>query len=64
MGPGGFLYRHHDTLRCSSFNAAASRGVEQLSWPEHWAIGHGQGGAEDRRFKGAALSVQIAQTQR
>jgi len=64
MGPGGFLYRHHDTLRWSSFNAAASRGVEQLSWPEHWAIGHGQGGAADRRFKGAALSVQMAEMQR
>ncbi len=64
MGPGGLLYRQHDTPRWSSFKAAAARGVEQLSWPEHWAIGHGQGGAADRRFKGAALSVQIAQTQR
>ena len=61
MGPGGLLYRHHDDVRWSSFNAATARGVEGLSWPERWGIGHGQGGPEDRPFRGAALSVQIAQ---
>ena len=60
MGPGGLLYRRHDSTRWSSFTAAAAQGLEQLSWPAHWAIGHGQGGREDRAFKGAALSVLIA----
>ena len=64
MGPGGLLYRHHDNPRWSSFNAATARGVEGLSWPPHWAVGHAQGGPEDRPFKGAALAVQMAQMQR
>lgn len=63
MGPGGLLYRHHDDSRWSSLSSATARGVEELSWPRHWAIGHGQGGIEDRPFRGAALSVQLAQIQ-
>jgi hypothetical protein len=64
MGPGGLLYRHHDTAHWSSFNSATARGLERLSWPRHWAIGYGQGGAKDRPFRGAALNFQIAQTER
>ena len=60
MGPGGLLYRRHDSARWSSFSAAAAQGLEQLSWPGHWAIGHGQAGREDRAFRGATLSVLIA----
>lgn len=60
MGPGGLLYRHHDTSRWSSFNSATARGLEQMTWPRHWAVGHGQGGGGDRPFRGAALSLQIA----
>jgi hypothetical protein len=63
MGPGGLLYRHHGSPHWSSFNSATSRGLEQFSWPDRWAIGHGQGGGEDRPFRGAALSVQIAQAE-
>jgi hypothetical protein len=63
MGPGGLLYRHHDTAHWSSFNSATARGLERLSWPQHWAIGYGQGGVEDRPFRGAALNFQIAQTE-
>ncbi|RXT42332.1 metallophosphoesterase family protein [Bradyrhizobium betae] len=63
MGPGGLLYRHHNTPRWSSFHSATARGVEQLSWPRHWAIGHGQGGGEDRPFRGTALNFQIARTE-
>jgi Calcineurin-like phosphoesterase len=63
MGPGGLLYRHHNTPHWSSFDSATARGLEQLSWPQHWAIGHGQGGGEDRPFRGAALNFQIAQTE-
>lgn len=60
MGPGGLLYRRHDSARWSSFTSATARGLEQLLWPRHWAVGHGQGGREDRAFKGATLSVLIA----
>ncbi|MET4832185.1 hypothetical protein ABIF44_001592 [Bradyrhizobium japonicum] len=60
MGPGGLLYRDHGSPRWSSFTSATARGLEQLSWPQHWAIGHGQGGSEDRAFRGAALSLLIA----
>ncbi len=63
MGPGGLLYRHHNTPHWSSFDSATARGLEQLSWPQRWAIGHGQGGGEDRPFRGAALNFQIAQTE-
>ncbi|MDI1263073.1 MAG: metallophosphoesterase [bacterium] len=59
MGPGGLLYRHHGTSRWSSFNSAASRGVEQLSWPRHWAVGHGQCGPDDRPFRGTELNFRI-----
>jgi Calcineurin-like phosphoesterase len=61
MGPGGLLFRHHGSPDWSSFNAATSRGLELLSWPDRWAIGHGQGGGDDRPFRGTALRVQIAQ---
>jgi hypothetical protein len=63
MGPGGLLYRHHDTSSWSSFNSATAQGLERLSWPLHWAIGHGQGGAQDRPFRGPALSFEIAKTE-
>lgn len=62
MGPGGLLYRHHNSPGWSSFGSATARGLEQLSWPQHWTIGHGQDGAADRPFRGASLSFQIAQT--
>jgi hypothetical protein len=64
MGPGGLLYRRHDSTRWSSFTAAGAQGLEQLSWPEHWAIGYGQGGRDDRAFRGAALSVLFAREER
>jgi len=62
MGPGGLLYRHHNTPRWSSFSSATARGLEQMSWPSAWAIGHGQNGTEDRPFRGASLSFKIAET--
>ncbi|WP_412535264.1 metallophosphoesterase family protein [Mesorhizobium sp. BAC0120] len=64
MGPGGVLYRSHGNARWSSFNSATARGLEQLSWPQQWSIGHGQHGTGDRRFRGASLSIQISGTER
>jgi hypothetical protein len=62
MGPGGVLFRHADDLRWSSFNSAASRGLERLSWPERWSIGHGQAGTGDRPFRGASLRLRMTET--
>jgi hypothetical protein len=61
--PGWHIAVVFDTARWSSFNSTTARGFEQLSWPQQWAIGHGQGDAEDRAFRGASLSFQIAQTE-
>jgi hypothetical protein len=60
MGPGGVLYRRHDSARWSSFGAATARGLEGLAWPRRWAVGHAQGGTEDRPFRGPDLHIQIA----
>lgn len=60
MGPGGLLYRRQDSTRWSSFTSATARGLDQLVWPRHWAVGHGQGGREDRAFRGATLRLLIA----
>lgn len=63
MGPGGALYRQYDDPRWSSFSSATARGLEQLSWPRRWSIGHGQGGTGDRPFRGASLRLCIAGTE-
>lgn len=57
MGPGGMLYRHHNDTAWTSMASATSKGVEDLSWPEKWSVGHGQEGDEDRSFKGQDLKV-------
>jgi hypothetical protein len=63
MGPGGILHCRHDDRRWTSFAAATARGIERLHWPSTWSIGHGQGGAGDRPYLGAALSVEISADQ-
>jgi hypothetical protein len=60
MGPGGVLYRHHDDPRWSSFKAATATGLEQLAWPSRWSVGHGQGGVDDRPYRGSPLIVRIS----
>jgi hypothetical protein len=60
MGPGGILYCPHGDSRWTSFSGAGSVGVEDLVWPARWTIGHGQGGASDRPYKGASLRLEIS----
>jgi hypothetical protein len=60
MGPGGVLYRHHDDPHWSSFTAATATGLEQMAWPSRWSVGHGQGGAHDRPYRGSPLNVGIS----
>jgi hypothetical protein len=60
MGPGGVLYRLHDDSRWSSFKAAAATGLERLAWPSRWSVGQGQGGPDDRPYRGSTLSVEMS----
>lgn len=55
MGPGGILYKEHDCLNWSSFKAATAKGIGEIIWPSRWTIGQGQGGIEDRPFRGVSL---------
>jgi hypothetical protein len=57
MGPGGLLYRLAADAPWSSMSAASAWGAERLKWPEHWSIGNGQAGPEDRAFLGHDLAV-------
>ena len=59
MGPGGILYKHHHYPHWSSFSAAAAKGVAEIIWPSHWAVGHGQGGIEDRPYIGKMLGCHV-----
>ncbi|SEP43129.1 hypothetical protein SAMN04487843_1198 [Methylobacterium sp. ap11] len=61
MGPGGLLYRNHGDAAWTSFSSATATGVEGIHWPRSWSVGHGQHGAQDRPFKGTALSVGVHQ---
>jgi hypothetical protein len=57
MGPGGILWRWHETAPWSSFTAASPWGAERLTWPAYWSIGHDQRGPADRPFCGKELRV-------
>ena len=57
MGPGGILWRWDDRAPWSSLHGAAAWGADRLAWPETWAIGHGQTGAESAPFRGEKLAV-------
>jgi hypothetical protein len=60
MGPGGVLHRQHENSRWPSFDAISSTGLERLSWPSHWSVGHAQAGESDRCFAGEQLQVSVA----
>lgn len=57
MGPGGLLYRLAVDAPWSSLSAASAWGAERLDWPGCWSVGHGQGGPDDRAFRGRELAV-------
>ncbi|MGV2128625.1 metallophosphoesterase family protein [Agrobacterium vitis] len=60
MGPGGILYRNGDETAWTSMRSATSNGIEDMLWPPHYSIGHGQDGEKDRPFKGDDLTVTYA----
>lgn len=57
MGPGGIMFRHHDSLRWSSLRSATARGLEGLGWPANWKLIHDRGGDS---FRGTSLKVSLA----
>jgi hypothetical protein len=60
MGPGGIMVRGAGDGRWSSLTAASPSGAERLFWPERWSVEHGQGGRDDRQFKGNDLAASAA----
>ena len=60
MGPGGVLWRTTGNTRWTSFAAASATGLEQLSWPAAWSVGHGQNGRDDTPYAGSQLDVAVA----
>ena len=57
MGPGGLLYRLAADAPWTSLSAASAWGAERLQWPGRWSVGHGQGGSDDRAFRGRDLAI-------
>jgi hypothetical protein len=55
MGPGGILWRSDERAPWSSLTGASSWGAERLTWPQHWALGHGRRGSDERLFRGEQL---------
>ncbi|KJC61631.1 hypothetical protein UP10_07135 [Bradyrhizobium sp. LTSPM299] len=60
MGPGGVLWRTTGNTRWTSFAAASATGLEHLSWPAVWSVGHGQDGPDDTPYTGSQLDVAVA----
>ena len=56
MGPGGVLWRDHDTAPWNSCEAASAWGVERLDWREDWVVGRDVSGSADDAFA-SALTV-------
>jgi hypothetical protein len=57
MGPGGVLWRRSGDTRWTSFAAASATGLEHLSWPAVWSVGHGQARADDTPYAGSQLRI-------
>lgn len=58
MGPGGVLWRCDDATPWSTLHGASPWGPERISWPDRWSTGYGQGGVDDRPFRGEALEAR------
>ncbi|WP_426440727.1 metallophosphoesterase family protein [Bradyrhizobium genosp. P] len=60
MGPGGVLWRRRGRKGWNSFAAVSSTGLERLSWPADWSVGHGQDGPDDTPYLGSQLDIAVA----
>ena len=58
MGPGGILWRRVGSDCWSSLATSSARGLEALTWPEQWTVGHGPSGPGDTPFRGQDMVVQ------
>ncbi|MCH2126925.1 MAG: hypothetical protein MK165_19185 [Pirellulaceae bacterium] len=59
MGPGGILFRQHETDVWSTLESTSSKGTESLKHPQSWALGYSQSGSKDRAFRGDGLQVRF-----
>ena len=59
MGPGGIMHRFDHEDRWSSLAAASPWGAERLDWPKRWSVGRGNGGPDDRPFRGHHLEASV-----
>jgi hypothetical protein len=57
MGPGGVLTRTDDASPWESLTSPSSKGAEDLTWPQNWAIGASQSGPGDWRYRGEDLRI-------
>jgi hypothetical protein len=60
MGPGGIMFKLAADHGWSSMPAASPWGLERANSSDQWIIGHGEGGAADRPFKGTGLAAFVA----
>ena len=57
MGPGGLLWRWHETSPWNSLVGASAWGLGKVKWPRTWTVGQGQHGSDDRPFLGNDLTI-------
>ncbi|MEM7179216.1 MAG: hypothetical protein AAF503_16100 [Pseudomonadota bacterium] len=60
MGPGGFLWRDSGSTIWTGLHGQSAWGAGRLDWPDRLCVGARTGTADEMRFAGAALSVEIA----
>ena len=57
LGPGGVLFRANENAPWQSFYSTSSKGIEDLTWPQAWTIGHGPSGVDEWPFLGRELRI-------
>jgi hypothetical protein len=57
LGPGGILFRANDRAPWQSLYSTSSKGIEDLTWPQAWTLGHGPSGADEWPFLGRELRI-------
>ncbi|MBS0264784.1 MAG: metallophosphoesterase [Planctomycetes bacterium] len=57
LGPGGVLWRPTANAPWQSLSTTSSKGLEDLTWPRYWNIGHGHSGADEWPCLAPALEI-------
>jgi hypothetical protein len=53
------MWRKNEKSPWSSLETFSNKGTEDFRPPTNWTIGHGQGGSNDRKFRGKGLNIQF-----